>query len=143
MTAIRILVVDDFECCRDFIISALLKVPAFQVIYEASDGLEGVQKAEELRPDIILLDVGLPKLNGIEAARQIRKVAPESKIVFLSQETSADVVQEAIRSGALGYVFKTRANGDLLSAISSALQGNQFISTTVPANVYLEAKAAD
>jgi DNA-binding NarL/FixJ family response regulator len=69
------------------------------VIAEASDGLEAVHKAEHLQPGLILLDIGLPKLNGIEAARQIRKLCPESKIVFLSQESSADVIEEALNSG--------------------------------------------
>jgi DNA-binding NarL/FixJ family response regulator len=75
-----------------------------QVIGEVSDGLEAVQKAEELQPDLIVLDIGLPTLDGIEAARRIRKFSPESKIVFLSQESSADVVQEAFSLGTLGYV---------------------------------------
>jgi DNA-binding NarL/FixJ family response regulator len=143
MSPIRILVVDDYAQWRDFVGSMLQKVPTVRVICEVSDGAEAVQKAKELKPDLILLDVGLPKLNGIEAARQIRKVAAESKIVFLSQETSADVVQEAIGLGASGYVFKATANGDLLRAISNALRGKQFVSTNVPANIYREALAAD
>jgi len=69
------------------------------VVGEASDGLEAVQKSEELQPDLIVLDIGLPSLNGIEAARRIRNLAPKSKILFLSQESSADVVQEALNSG--------------------------------------------
>ena len=104
---VRVLVVEDYEPFRRFVCSTLGKRPELQVIGEASDGLEAVQKAEELQPDLILLDVGLPSLSGIEAARRIRKLSPKSKILFVSQESSADVVQEALRIGALGYVAKT------------------------------------
>jgi DNA-binding NarL/FixJ family response regulator len=90
--------------------------------------MQAVQKAEELKPDLILLDIGLPKLNGIEAARQIRKLSPQSKIIVVSQESSADMVQAALNSGALGYVVKTRAGSDLLAAIEAAILGKQFIS---------------
>jgi len=100
----RILVVDDYEPWRRFVSTPLQKQPKLQVIGEALDGLEAVRKAEELRPDLIVLDIGLPTLNGIEAARRIRKLSPESKILFISQEASADLVQEALALGALGYV---------------------------------------
>ena len=99
-----------------------------RVISEVSDGLEAVQKAEELKPDLILLDIGLPTLNGIEAARQVRKLSPKSKILFVSQETSAEVVQEALSVGAYGYVVKTRADSDLLPAIEAVILGKHFVS---------------
>jgi len=101
--SIRILVVDDFDAWRGLVSSVVQKEPNWQVVGEAADGLQAVSKAEELKPDLIILDIGLPKLNGIEAVRRIRKVSPESKILILSQESSADVVQEALSSGALGY----------------------------------------
>jgi len=128
VASIRILVVDDFEPFRVFVLSVFSKTPEFQVIFEASDGLEAVRKAEELRPDLILLDIGLPKLNGIQAARQIRKLAPDSKILFLSQESSADVVQEALDLGALGYVVKAYAGSQLLAAVEAVRQGRRFVS---------------
>jgi len=95
---------------------------------KVSDGLEAVRRAEELNPDLILLDIGLPTLNGLEAARQIRKVAPASKIVFLTQETSADVMQEALILGARGYVVKIKAGIDLLAAVEAVLEGRRFVS---------------
>jgi DNA-binding NarL/FixJ family response regulator len=125
---IRVLVVEDFLPFRKFICSMLGKRSDLQVICEVSDGLEAVHKAEELQPDLILLDIGLPKLNGIEAARQIRKLSPQSKIIFVSQESSADMVQAALDTGALGYVVKTRAGSDLLAATEAAILEKQFVS---------------
>src|SRR5271155_2986601 len=90
MSSLRVLVVEDFAPFRRFICSTLAKRQDLQVVCEVSDGLEAVQKANELKPDLIVLDIGLPTLNGIVAARQIRNLAPESKIIFLSQESSAD-----------------------------------------------------
>ncbi len=94
----------------------------------ASDGFEAVRKAEELKPDLILLDIGLPNLNGIEVARQVRKLVPRSKIIFLTQEFSADVVQLALSLGADGYVFKINAENDLLAAVEAVISGKQFVS---------------
>ena len=107
----------------------LEKRPEFQVIGQASDGIEAIETAERLQPDLILLDIGLPKLNGIRTAEQIRKIAPHSKILFLSQENSPDVIQAALDLGALGYLHKTRIHQDLLPAIESVLAGKQFVST--------------
>jgi CheY-like chemotaxis protein len=104
LSSVRILVVDDFEPWRRFVSSMLLKKPGLQIVGETLDGLQAVQRAVELKPDLILLDIGLPGLNGIEAARKIRNLVPESKIIFLTQESSAEVVQEALSLGARGYV---------------------------------------
>jgi FixJ family two-component response regulator len=95
------------------------------------DGSEAVQKAEELKPDLIVLDIGLPRLNGIEAARQIRQLSPSSKIVFLSLYNSPDVVKAALSTGALGYVRKTDARNELLAAVDAVLQGKQFVSSSL------------
>ena len=123
----RVLVVEDFVPFRQVIYSTLAKLPDLKVVGEASDGLEAVQKAEELKPDLILLDIGLPQLNGIEAARRIRKVSSKSKIVFLTQESSADVAQETLRLGALGYVVKTHAGSELLAAVEAVREGKRFV----------------
>jgi DNA-binding NarL/FixJ family response regulator len=127
MLQASVLVVDDFEPFLRFVCAALEKRVDLQIVGGASDGLEAVQKAVELKPDLILMDIGLPSLNGIEAARQIRKLVPESKIIFLSQESSADVVQEALSVGAWGYVVKARAARDLVAAVETAISGPKFV----------------
>lgn len=131
LSSIRILVVDDYEDWRRHICLLLQARPELQVICEASDGLEAVHRAEELKPDLIVLDIGLPRLNGINAARQIRELSPESKILFLSQESSVDVVQGALNLGALGYVVKANAGSDLMPAVEAVLRGRQFVSREV------------
>ena len=108
------------------------------IVCEVSDGQDAVRKAAELHPDLILLDVGLPSLNGIEAARQIRKLSQKSKILFVSQESSADVVQEAFRIGALGYVIKANAGSDLLPAVEAVCQGKRFVSAGLAGHVPAE-----
>jgi DNA-binding NarL/FixJ family response regulator len=127
MSSLRVLVVEDFAPFSQFIRSTLAESPDVQVIGEASDGLEAVHRAEELKPDLILLDIGLPTLNGIEAARQIRQRCPESKIIFVSQESDGAIVQEALSFGALGYVVKTMAGGELLTAIKAVCGGRLFV----------------
>ena len=122
----RILTVDDYKPFLDFVRSMLENRPDLQVIGQASDGLEAMQKAEELRPDLILLDIGLPLLNGIEVAKRLGKIVPDTKILFLSQESSSDVIEEALRSGARGYVHKSRAQNKLLPAIEAVLGGSLF-----------------
>jgi DNA-binding NarL/FixJ family response regulator len=115
-------VVDDFSGFRDAICSMLSDRPDLLVVGEASDGSEAVRKAEELQPDLIVLDLRMPKLNGLEATRLIRTLSPKSKIIIASLESSADFVQEALRSGAVGYVIKTEMANQLLPAIEAVLQ---------------------
>lgn len=133
----RVLVVDDFERFRRFISLTLQKKPELEVVGEACDGLEAVEKAQELQPDLILLDLGLPKLNGIEAARRIRQLSPASQILFVSQESSAAVAQEALRTGGRGYVVKANAGQELMPALEAVLMGGRFISShlAVPSGV--------
>ena len=123
----RVLVVEDFEPFRRVLVSALAEVSGLEIVGEVSDGLEATQQAERLQPDLILLDIGLPTLNGIKAARRIHNLVPECKILFLSQESSVDVVDEAFNSGAQGYVVKAHAGSELLAALEAVRQGRQFI----------------
>jgi DNA-binding NarL/FixJ family response regulator len=139
VSSVRVLVVEDYEPFRRFVCSTLDKRPESRVICEASDGLEAVQKAEELQPELILLDIGLPSLNGIEAARRIRKLSPKSKILFVSQESSADVAQEAFSIGALGYIVKTHAGSELLAALEAVRQGRRFVSAGLAGHHFTDA----
>lgn len=123
----RILIVDDVELFRRFISLALSLQPQVQIVSEAADGLEAVRKAEELQPDLILLDIGLPRMSGIEAARQIRKLSPDSKILFVSQQTSPDIVQAALDTGACGYLVKADAGSQLLIAVDAVLRGETYV----------------
>ena len=128
LSSIRILIADDHADWRRQVRLLLQARAEWQVIAEASDGSEAVQKAEEFKPDLILLDIALPKLNGIEAAGRMRQLSPSSKIVFLSQNNDRDFVRAALSSGALGYVCKADAEGELLPAVEAALRGKQFVS---------------
>jgi len=109
----------------------LKKYSGLQVIGEASDGLQAVQKTQELKPDLVLLDIGLPTLNGIEVARRIREVSPTSKILFVSENRSADVAEKAMSMGAHGYVVKSDAGSELLPAVKAVLEGKRFISASL------------
>jgi DNA-binding NarL/FixJ family response regulator len=128
MAPLRILVVEDFEPFRRLVVSTLKQRSGSQIIYEVVDGLKAVEKAQELQPDLILLDIQLPKLNGIQAARRIRKVSPHSKILFLTQESSSAIVEECFRLGAQAYLLKSELNHDLLLAVQEILDGKHFAS---------------
>lgn len=129
--AIRVLVVDDYEPWRRFIRLTLLAYEKLQIVGEASDGLEAVRKAQQLQPDLILLDIGLPELNGIEAARRIREISPTSKILIVSENRAWELAEEALRVGASGYVLKSGAASELLAAVWAVLQGKQFVSPSL------------
>ena len=122
--------VEDSEPFRKFICSTLGKRPELQIVGEVTDGLQALQEAEELQPDVVVLDIGLPSLNGIEAARRIGQLSPSSKIVFLSQNNDLDIVHAALGTGALAYVFKTDAQNELLSAVDAVLRGKKFVSSS-------------
>ena len=128
-SSIRVFVVEDSEEFRNFICSTLGERPELQIVGEDSDGLQAVQRADKLQPDLILLDIGLPSMNGIAAARRIRELSPKSKILFVSQESSVDVVQEGLALGALGYVVKSDAGKELLTAVEAVIQGRQYLSS--------------
>ena len=128
---IRILLVDDFEPWRRQVCSILAERPDLRVVAETADGLEAVQKAEELKPDLILLDIGLPSLDGLEAAKRIRLVTPGTKVIFVTQNSDKGVVQAAFSTGARGYVLKAGAGRELLPAVAAVLSGDQFLSSGV------------
>ena len=132
---IRVLVVDDYPPWCRFLRLTLLAHQELQIIGEFTDGPEAIQNAKELQPDLILLDIGLPTLNGIEAARRIRKVSPKSKILFVSENRSAEVAEEALNTGAEGYVVKSDAARELLPAIKAVLEGKRFISASLASHV--------
>jgi DNA-binding NarL/FixJ family response regulator len=124
-----VLVVDDFESWRQQVCSLLQTQPGFHVVAEAADGLEAVQKAKKLEPDLILQDIGLPTLNGIETAHQILRLAPAATILFVSQNSDADLIAAALSTGAKGYVWKQEASIELLRAVGAVLGGVHFVSS--------------
>lgn len=122
-----VLIADDNAAFRSFL-RLKLGEKGFRCIVEAEDGLEAVAKAMELQPDLVLLDIAMPKLSGIEAAARMRLLAPQSKVLFVSLNTDSDIVQSALREGARGYVLKSRIEHELLPAIEAVLQGKRFVS---------------
>jgi len=131
MSPIRVLVVDDHEIARRGIRSVLSSDVSLDVVWEAADGEEAVQRAAEFHPSIILLDITLPRMSGIQAARRIHIVSPESRIIFLSQHDSIQIAKDALSAGAQGYVVKSDAGLDLLTAIQAVYEGRQFVSRTL------------
>jgi DNA-binding NarL/FixJ family response regulator len=128
MSLSRILIVDDFDLWKGFVITRLRERPDLHIAGFASNGVQAVQKAEELQPDLILLDMMLPDLNGIEAAQQIRRVAPLAKILFVSSEADLDSIRTAFQAGGSGYVSKMEAAAGLLAGIDAVLRGERFVS---------------
>jgi len=122
MQRVNILLAEDFVPFRDYVCRELQRRPEFRVV-AVSDGLAAVQQAEESRPDLILLDISLPALDGLAAARRIRSRSPGSRIVFVTQEAGPDVIHQALDIGAQGYIHKTRAR-HLLPLVESVLDGS-------------------
>jgi CheY-like chemotaxis protein len=126
--SVRVLLVDDFEPCRDLVSLILKQQAGYEIIAEVGNGLEAVQKAEELKPDLVVLDVGLPELNGIEVARRIVRCSPGTTILFLTGNHDTEVAREALRAGAQGYVHKFDLVVELGLAVKAVLSGKQFLS---------------
>lgn len=131
MAIFRLLVVDDFRLWRDCVQAHLEGHPKVYIAGFASDGLEALQKVKELQPDLVLLDINLPKLSGIETARQIRGLIPECKIIFLTSHLHPEIVRAALEAGGCGYVHKEDAPTELLPSLESVLVGKQYLSRSV------------
>lgn len=127
-TDIRVLVVEDSCSFRQLIFSSIQNVLPRCAIFEACDGVEAIKLAEQLRPELITLDIGLPKLSGLEAAKRIKVISPQSNILFITQESLADVIREAFAIGGIGYVVKSDAGKELVAAILAVLSGRRYVS---------------
>lgn len=127
MSKVTILVSEDNELWRHFIRQTLRKEPSFEIICETVDGMQAVLMAEQHQPTTAVLDIGLPRLNGLDAARSIRKLAPNTNIVFLSEQRDLEVVKAALAIGS-GYVLKSDAGDDLVAAIHSVFRGERVLS---------------
>lgn len=128
---IRLLVVDDYKPWREWLRSKLCDSDRFQIVEEADDGYDALAKAYNLNPDLVLLDISMPGLNGIETASLLREAVPCAKIVFLSQNNDSELVRAALHDGGNGYVLKTEAESDLLPSIKAVFEGEGFCSRLV------------
>jgi len=131
------IVVDDYAKWRRFVASTLRTYPELEIMAEAEDGPEALLKTQELQPDLILLDIGLPTLNGIEVARTVRSVSPMSKILFVSETSSVEIVEAALKVGD-GFVIKSEAARDLLPAVKAVLEGNRFVSARLTSLQFID-----
>ena len=127
----RILVADDHEIVRRGLRALLANRPEWQICAEATEGREAVEQARQSQPDVVILDIGMPGLNGLEAARQIRKVSPRSEILILTMHESEQVVQEVLAAGARGYVLKSDAGRDLVAAVEALSRHKTFFTPSV------------
>jgi DNA-binding NarL/FixJ family response regulator len=127
----RVLIVEDFDAYRDVVRSLINRQPAFLVIGEAATGLEAVEKAQQLKPDVVLMDIGLPKMSGFEAARLMKALEPAPKIIFLTAQTDIDLMEEALMLGACGFISKAHAGSELLPALEAAVCDETFIGGSV------------
>jgi DNA-binding NarL/FixJ family response regulator len=126
--AVRILVADDHEIVRNGLRDLLESQPGYMVVGEAPNGVEAVEKAVELKPDVVLIDLGMPELNGFEAIRRIRQSLPDTEVLVLSVNEAEDVAQKALASGARGYLVKSDAGGQLVAAVEAASRHRSFLS---------------
>lgn len=128
LPTVRVLVVDDYAPWMHFITVALALKPEIKVVGEAQDGLTAIQKVVELKPDLVVLDIGLPDMSGIQVARRILELAPTVRILFLTENTTPEVVRAALLTGAQGYVVKSFAARELLPALEALLLDCYFVS---------------
>jgi len=138
MNEIRVLLAEDHTIVRKGLRSLLDAEPGIEVIDEAEDGREAVQKAQQLRPDVVLMDITMPGLNGLEATRQIKKRFPEVKVLVLTVHAGEEYVLQVLRAGASGYLVKQTAPRELVSAIRAAYRGDSFLSPSISRKVVEE-----
>jgi DNA-binding NarL/FixJ family response regulator len=131
MNPVRILIADDHELFRRGVAAELTQVPGWIVAAEAVNGRDAVAMAEELKPDIVVLDLTMPELNGLEAARRIISAEPSARILILTAHESEQLVREVLSAGARGYVLKSDAGRILVAALQALLDGRSFFTTTV------------
>lgn len=136
--SIRAFLVEDFFPFRDLLRKTFEKMPDFEIVGESSDGIEALQKIRDLNPDLILLDVGLPKLSGIEVARHLQNSSARPIILFVSHFCDWDIIEYAFRYGASGYVVKADGPAELVSAVESVRQRMPYISTTAVRHIIAE-----
>jgi len=129
--AMRILLADDHDILRDGLRALLELAGDMAVVGEARDGREAVAEAARLRPDVVLMDIGMPELDGVEACRRIRAQVPETRVLFLTMHESEEYFFRALRAGAAGYVIKRTAAADLLAAVRAVARGESFLSPSV------------
>jgi DNA-binding NarL/FixJ family response regulator len=127
LPAIRILLVDDSAAIRQALASLLSSHPEFTIIHQSVNGVGGISKAGELQPDVVLLDINLPDMNGLDVTRQIKSVAPSAEILLLSEHDLLPMVREGLRAGARGYLLKSDAPRELASAIRQVHEKRQYV----------------
>jgi DNA-binding NarL/FixJ family response regulator len=132
--SVRILLVDDHQLVRESL-RALLEREQFKVVAEAADGRDAVQQARTVRPDVALVDLGMPKLNGFDAAQEIKRASPNTRVVALTAHAEDAYVMAALRAGIKGYVLKSQAASDLVQAIREVSQGKTYLSPGISRTV--------
>lgn len=135
MSTIRIALADDHALMREGLVLLLESQPDFEVVGQASDGVEALETARSCRPDVMLLDIGMPRMNGLETLELIRQAVPDTAVVILSRYEKEAYVHQALKAGALGYVVKGAPSADMLEAVRSAARGKHYLSSQVQASV--------
>ena len=135
MESIRIILADDHVLVRQALGELLATMEEVTVVGEAGDGLEAIQKVRELQPDIVILDLAMPKLRGLEAIKEIKKSSATTKVIILSMYNKEEYIRQSLLNGASGYLLKKSASEELFASIRAVQQGNLFISPTISSTI--------